>query len=193
MGHRADSHRLEGLLTCLCLASARSAALPTRLPTTPSRAAQLHLHDLRETSGAGGLPAAVQRVLNSKACRGAVMFGDELTGGQVGGETGGGSLQLHCAGTTLWCHPGSPGVFLQCQELLDGLKGTQQCFSCAHGRPTTAPLVDLQLLRQALRLRAEARPSGQPGAGAGSRNCSAAAPPGLTGIKARLLRHLGVM
>ena len=32
------------------------------------------------------------------------------------------------------------------QELLDKLKATQLCFSCAHGRPTMAPLADLAAL-----------------------------------------------
>ena len=45
---------------------------------------QLYLHHLDSTCGAGGLPAGVVRVLNSKACRSAVMFGDSLEEGQVG-------------------------------------------------------------------------------------------------------------
>lgn len=39
---------------------------------------QLYLHQLHDTCGSGGLPAGVVRVLNSKACRGAIMFGDAL-------------------------------------------------------------------------------------------------------------------
>uniref|UniRef100_A0A7S1XD18 MutL C-terminal dimerisation domain-containing protein n=1 Tax=Tetraselmis chuii TaxID=63592 RepID=A0A7S1XD18_9CHLO len=39
---------------------------------------QLYLLALHETAGAAGAPAAVQRVLVSKACRGAIMFGDKL-------------------------------------------------------------------------------------------------------------------
>ena len=40
----------------------------------------------------------------------------------------------------------------QATELIEALKGTQQCFACAHGRPTCVPLVDLRALRQALQL-----------------------------------------
>lgn len=43
------------------------------------------------------------------------------------------------------CHPCScVPCAAQCQALVDDLKGTQLFNSCAHGRPTTAPLVDLQ-------------------------------------------------
>ena len=43
---------------------------------------QMYLHQLRETSGAAGTPPGVLRVLKSKACRGAIMFGQELGPGQ---------------------------------------------------------------------------------------------------------------
>lgn len=46
---------------------------------------------------------------------------------------------------------------LQGQHLLDDLKDTQLCFICAHGRPTTAPMVDLQLLRNATDARRNVR------------------------------------
>jgi DNA mismatch repair ATPase MutL len=44
---------------------------------------QLYLHQLHDTFGSGALPPAVVRVLNSKACRGAIMFGDRLQHTQV--------------------------------------------------------------------------------------------------------------
>lgn len=44
---------------------------------------QLFLHHLEDTCGAGGVPAGVVRVLNSKACRSSIMFGDELMPAQV--------------------------------------------------------------------------------------------------------------
>ena len=56
--------------------------VPALLPSLSSL--QLYLHHLDSTCGAGGLPAGVVRVLNSKACRSAVMFGDRLEQGQVG-------------------------------------------------------------------------------------------------------------
>lgn len=37
-----------------------------------------HLVALHETAGGAGTPAGLQRVLASKACRGAIMFGDAL-------------------------------------------------------------------------------------------------------------------
>ena len=76
----------------------------------------------------------------------------------------------------------------QCQGLLDQLAATQLCFSCAHGRPTTVPLVDLRLLQHALRLRAEARAAAAAGGPAGR---AAAGAGRLAGLKARLQGMLG--
>ena len=76
-------------------------------------AVQVYLHQLGDTHGSAVLPPAVIRILNAKACRSAIMFGDPL-------------LPTECA------------------QLVALLKLTQLCFSCAHGRPTMAPLVDLQ-------------------------------------------------
>ena len=39
---------------------------------------------------------------------------------------------------------GDPLHPTECAHLVSLLKATQLCFSCAHGRPTMAPLVDLQ-------------------------------------------------
>ena len=80
---------------------------------------QVYLHQLGETSGSALLPPAVVQILNSKACRSAIMFGDPL-------------LPTECA------------------ELLTALSHTQVCFSCAHGRPTIAPLLDMAALKRHL-------------------------------------------
>lgn len=77
---------------------------------------QVYLHQLADTHGSAVLPPAVTRILNAKACRSAIMFGDPLLPGE-------------------------------CAQLVSSLKATQLCFSCAHGRPTMAPLVNLQALR----------------------------------------------
>lgn len=77
---------------------------------------QVYLHQLADTHGSAVLPPAVIRILNAKACRSAIMFGDPL-------------LPSECA------------------QLVSSLKATRLCFSCAHGRPTMAPLVNLQALR----------------------------------------------
>ena len=50
----------------------------------PLTVLQVYLHDLRASGGSGVLPAGVLRVLKSKACRTAVMFGDELSGDACG-------------------------------------------------------------------------------------------------------------
>ncbi len=71
---------------------------------------RIYLHNFAVTCGVSGPPAGIIRVLNSKACRTAIMFGDEL---------------------------------LPVQGLVDNLQNTQMCFICAHGRPTTVPVVDL--------------------------------------------------
>lgn len=82
-------------------------------PTTAvCMALQVYLHQLADTHGSAVLPPSVTRILNAKACRSAIMFGDPL-------------------------------LPSECVELVSSLKVTQLCFSCAHGRPTMAPLVSL--------------------------------------------------
>lgn len=64
------------------------------------------------------VPPAVQRIVCSKACRGAVKFGDALPQEQ-------------------------------CARLLTALaRDTELPFQCAHGRPSVAPLVHIQQLRE---------------------------------------------
>ncbi|KAG7622986.1 MutL C-terminal dimerization [Arabidopsis suecica] len=75
------------------------------------------LQQLADTDGSSTIPPSVLRVLNSKACRGAIMFGDSL-------------------------------LPSECSLIIDGLKQTSLCFQCAHGRPTTVPLVDLKALHK---------------------------------------------
>ncbi|KAI3722909.1 hypothetical protein L2E82_34103 [Cichorium intybus] len=75
------------------------------------------LNQLADTDGSSLMPPAVLRVLNSKACRGAIMFGDAL-------------------------------LPSECSLIVQELKQTSLCFQCAHGRPTTVPLVDLVLLHK---------------------------------------------
>lgn len=81
---------------------------------------RLYVHEVDQVHGGVDLvPSGVTRVLNSRACRSAVKFGDVLR-------------------------------VLECRELVDDLKRTQLCFICAHGRPTTAPLVDLGAVKRAV-------------------------------------------
>ncbi|KAF8101520.1 hypothetical protein N665_0204s0017 [Sinapis alba] len=75
------------------------------------------LQQLADTDGSSTIPPSVLRVLNSKACRGAIMFGDSL-------------------------------LPSECSLIIEGLKQTSLCFQCAHGRPTTVPLVDLKALHK---------------------------------------------
>lgn len=75
---------------------------------------------------------------------------------------------------------------MQCQALLEQLSATQLCFSCAHGRPTTVPLVDLRLLAQALALRQEARRAGGAGQTTAPSNSSSGVQQGLSGLRDRL-------
>ncbi|KAJ4714043.1 DNA mismatch repair protein MLH3 [Melia azedarach] len=75
------------------------------------------LQQLSDTDGSSTIPPSVLRVLNSKACRGAIMFGDSL-------------LPSECA------------------LIVEELKQTSLCFQCAHGRPTTVPLVNLEALHK---------------------------------------------
>ncbi|XP_071707825.1 DNA mismatch repair protein MLH3 isoform X2 [Rutidosis leptorrhynchoides] len=75
------------------------------------------LQQLADTDGSSVIPPAVLRVLNFKACRGAIMFGDAL-------------------------------LPSECSLIVEELKQTSMCFQCAHGRPTTAPLVNLVVLHK---------------------------------------------
>lgn len=75
------------------------------------------LQQLADTDGSSTIPPSVHRVLNSKACRGAIMFGDTL-------------------------------LPSECSLIVEELKQTSLCFQCAHGRPTTVPLVNLDILHK---------------------------------------------
>ncbi|KHN41814.1 DNA mismatch repair protein mutL [Glycine soja] len=68
-----------------------------------------------DTDGSSTMPPSVLRVLNLKACRGAIMFGDSL-------------------------------LPSECSFIVEELKHTSLCFQCAHGRPATVPLVNLEAL-----------------------------------------------
>lgn len=105
---------------------------------------KLYLHQLAECGGAAGgaPPPGALRVLRSKACRGAAMFGDELPRAR-------------------------------CEALLGALRGARLPFCCAHGRPTTAPLVDLRALARGRGPPASARGAG----GGGGRPASGGAGP----------------
>ncbi|XP_022971390.1 DNA mismatch repair protein MLH3 isoform X1 [Cucurbita maxima] len=78
------------------------------------------LDQLADTDGSSTMPPSVLRVLNSKACRGAIMFGDSL-------------------------------LPSECSLIVEELKQTSLCFQCAHGRPTTVPLVNLEALHKQIR------------------------------------------
>ncbi|KMT08851.1 hypothetical protein BVRB_6g135740 [Beta vulgaris subsp. vulgaris] len=78
-----------------------------------------YLEQLADTDGSSTIPPSVVRVLNYKACRGAIMFGDKL-------------------------------LPSECSLIVEELKRTSLCFQCAHGRPTTVPLVNLKALHKAI-------------------------------------------
>ncbi|KAK4777600.1 hypothetical protein SAY87_017787 [Trapa incisa] len=75
------------------------------------------IQQLVDTDGASTMPPAVLRILNLKACRGAIMFGDSL-------------------------------LPSECSLIVEELRQTSLCFQCAHGRPTTVPLVSLEALHK---------------------------------------------
>ncbi|KAF3440880.1 hypothetical protein FNV43_RR19166 [Rhamnella rubrinervis] len=75
------------------------------------------LQQLTDTDGSSMMPPSVLRILNSKACRGAIMFGDSL-------------------------------LPSECSLIVEELKQTSLCFQCAHGRPTTVPLVNMEALHK---------------------------------------------
>ncbi|KAJ1288358.1 hypothetical protein BS78_02G083600 [Paspalum vaginatum] len=77
------------------------------------------IQQLDETDGSSAIPPAVIRILNFKACRGAIMFGDPL-------------------------------LPSECCLIIEELKATSLCFQCAHGRPTTVPIVNVASLHDEL-------------------------------------------
>lgn len=77
------------------------------------------IEQLVETDGSSTLPPSVLRVLNFKACRGAIMFGDSL-------------------------------LPSECSLIVEELKATPLCFQCAHGRPTTVPVLNVAALHEQL-------------------------------------------
>ncbi|XP_034578389.1 DNA mismatch repair protein MLH3 isoform X3 [Setaria viridis] len=77
------------------------------------------IQQLDETDGSSAMPPAVLRILNFKACRGAIMFGDPL-------------------------------LPSECCLIIEELKATSLCFQCAHGRPTTVPIVNVASLHDEL-------------------------------------------
>lgn len=77
------------------------------------------VEQLVETDGSSTIPPSVLRILNFKACRGAIMFGDSL-------------------------------LPSECSIIVEELKATSLCFQCAHGRPTTVPLLNMPSLREQL-------------------------------------------
>ncbi|WIA33776.1 hypothetical protein OEZ86_006889 [Tetradesmus obliquus] len=120
---------------------------------------QLYLHQLLETGGSASQPLpGVVRVLKSKACRSAIMFGKLL------------SRQ-------------------QCVDLVQQLGQAELCFCCAHGRPTTVPLVDLVALQRRMQQQAHARSLGQAAQQAGRCGERHGAMHGLAGKLRALLKH----
>ncbi|KAL8160468.1 hypothetical protein V2J09_002005 [Rumex salicifolius] len=79
-----------------------------------------YIQQLAETDGSSTVPPSVLRILNYKACRGAIMFGDTL-------------------------------LPSECSLIVEELKRTSLCFQCAHGRPTMAPLVNLEALHKQIK------------------------------------------
>lgn len=110
---------LQGLISFPWLPPVCAPPLHRALPPAAPAALQVYLHQLEDTSGSGALPPAVLRVLRSKACRSAIMFGDELQR-------------------------------TQCCDLVSSLSATRLWTICAHGRPTTLPVVHLPALRHAI-------------------------------------------
>ncbi|WOL05315.1 DNA mismatch repair protein MLH3 [Canna indica] len=78
-----------------------------------------YIEQLVETDGSSNIPPSVLRILNFKACRGAIMFGDSL-------------------------------LPSECSLIVEELKATSLCFQCAHGRPTTVPLLNMSALHEQL-------------------------------------------
>ena len=76
----------------------------------------------------------------------------------------------------------------QCEGLVAGLQGTRLWFSCAHGRPTMAPLADVVAVHKAVLWRTGLRPvRGVLGQVAAAGSVAAAPLGGLSAAKLRAL------
>ena len=100
---------MPGTMLLECVPSIQSVEL--------HQAAMIEYAEALHATGGGSTlaPPAVLRVLASKACRRAVMFGDSLS-------------------------------LPRCQHILTQLATCDLPFQCAHGRPTLAPMLDLDAL-----------------------------------------------
>lgn len=108
--------------SALVAADFKVLAAVLQMAATCMLGSQEHVANLDAAMGTDQLPTAHARLLASKACRTAIMFGTALP------------------------RP-------RCQRLLDELRTTRHCFSCAHGRPTVVPLVRVDMLERATRKR----------------------------------------
>ncbi|EYU26217.1 hypothetical protein MIMGU_mgv1a021714mg [Erythranthe guttata] len=100
------------------------------------------LQQLADTDGSSVIPPSVHRILNSKSCRGAIMFGDTLLPSEC-------SLLVEELKRTSLCFQVSliTVTKLEVLSFKSGFICSQFLFlQCAHGRPTTVPLVNLNLL-----------------------------------------------
>lgn len=90
-------------------------------------------------------------------------------GGDAGGVVPPGVLRVckskACRGAIMFNDPLTP---VQCRQLVEELGVTQLPFCCAHGRPTSAPLVDVRVLRDVLNSRQQQGPRKQLSNTAGS-------------------------
>ena len=105
-----------------------------------------YLHALDQTAGGSTQPPpSVLRVLASKACRRAVMFGTSL--GLDDRRVRAAARCARCVRNTRSALPHAPHVpSLRSQRILRELSRCELPFQCAHGRPTLAPLVRLGAL-----------------------------------------------
>ncbi len=75
----------------------------------------------------------------------------------------------------------------RCLQLLHELKQTKHCFSCAHGRPTMVPLVDVEVFARAQRMGGTIRDGGICGNGGGSKKQQGCSIEGLVQRLSRLV------
>lgn len=128
------------------------------------RVTQMYLHLLEDTAGLAKQPPRVAALLDSRACRSAVMFGDELLPERcstlirqlaVSTDRERHIDDLLCRFTFLFCWAQGCGHGLWQLVLhpsmvwrkwqMCALQATRHFDICAHGRPTLAPLIDLDV------------------------------------------------
>ncbi|KAK9164907.1 hypothetical protein Scep_000098 [Stephania cephalantha] len=103
------------------------------------------LEQLAETDGSSNMPPSVLRVLNFKSCRGRLKSLSASLDIVLAYIPAHPCFYFRALGAIMF---GDALLPSECSLIIEELKKTSLCFQCAHGRPTTVPLVNLGALHK---------------------------------------------